>query len=106
MRHLLATLAAVAALGAPPAADTFVGTVTDEICEGSHAAMQMGPTDAECTVACHEAHGAAYVLFDGTHAYKLSDQDAPKAFAGHKVKVVGRLDAAARTIRVESITGT
>jgi hypothetical protein len=103
MRLLLATLAAVAALGVRPAADTFVGIVTDEICEGSHAAMQMGPTDAACTVACHEAHGAAYVLFDGTNAYKLSDQEAPKAFAGEKVRVVGTLDAATGTIRVESI---
>ena len=65
--------------------------------------MRMGPTDAECTTACVMAHGATYVLFDGKDVYSLSDQKAPEAFAGQKVTVVGTLDAATKTIRVESI---
>lgn len=103
MRLLLPALAALSALSVAPAADTFVGTVTDEICEANHAAMRMGPTDAECTVACHESHGAAYALVDGADAYTLSGSVDPKPFAGKTVTVVGALDAATKTIRAESI---
>jgi len=66
--------------------------------------MRMGPTDGECTVACVEAHGASYVLWDGKETYTLSDQKAPEKFAGKKVKVTGTLDAATKTIRVEAIS--
>ena len=83
---------------------TFVGTISDEMCGRSHAAMRMGPTDGECAVACHLEHDAAFVLVDGERVYKLSDQTAPKAHAGKRVKVVGTLDAATNTIHVESMT--
>ena len=45
--------------------ETFAGTISDEMCALNHAAMRMGPTDAECTHACVEEHDAAYVLADG-----------------------------------------
>ncbi|PYQ73720.1 MAG: hypothetical protein DMG01_22010 [Acidobacteria bacterium] len=38
----------------------------------------MGPTDAECTIACISAHGATYVLYDGKEVYTLSDQRMPE----------------------------
>lgn len=63
----------------------------------------MGPTDAECTVACIGAHGSAYVLYDGKNVYTLSDQRTPEQFAAQKVRVTGTLDAKTRTIHVESI---
>jgi Protein of unknown function (DUF5818) len=65
--------------------------------------MRMGPTDAECTVACIQAHGATYVLYDGKNTYTLSDQKTPEKFAGQKVKVVGTVDIKTKTIQVESI---
>ena len=105
MRPLVVSLLAVTALSAAPAGQTFVGTITDDMCErGDHSRMQMGPTDADCTRACVTAHGAAYVLFDGKNVYKLSDQKTPDKFAGQKVRVTGTLDAKTRTIRVESIS--
>ena len=64
----------------------------------------MGPTDAECTVACVSEHDAMYVLYDGKEVYTLSDQRTPKKFAAQKVTVVGTLDARTRTIQVGSIT--
>jgi len=70
---------------------------------GDHSQMHMGPTDAECTRACVDAHGAQYVLYDGRDVFTLSDQDAPAKFAGKKVTVAGALDAKTRTIRVQSI---
>ena len=83
---------------------TFTGKITDDECPLSdHAAMQMGPTDAECTVACVEVHGAQYLLYDGEHAYGLSDQKAPKEFAGQRVTVTGTLDTKTSTIAVDSI---
>ncbi len=65
--------------------------------------MQMGPTDAECTVACINYHGALYVLYDGKQIYSLSDQHTPEKFAGQRVRVIGTLDDKTKTIHVESI---
>ena len=82
----------------------FTGKITDDECPTSnHDAMQMGPTDAECTIACVEVHGAAYVLYDGTHSYRLSDQKTPKQFAGQRVTVTGTLDSKTSMIQVDSI---
>jgi hypothetical protein len=67
--------------------------------------MRMGPTDAECTRACVDVHGASYVLYDGKDVYMLNDQRMPEKFAGQKVKVTGTLDAKTKTIRVDTITG-
>ena len=104
MKHLLCSLLAVAALSAAPASQTFTGVVTDDMCgKAGHDGMRMGPTDAECTLACISAHGAAYVLFDGKEVYGLSDQKAPEQFAGQKVTVIGTLDVKTKTIHVESI---
>jgi hypothetical protein len=101
---LVLILAAVAALAAPPGKQIFTGVITDSMCEdGDHSHMRMGPTDAECTKACVEVHGASYVLYDGKQAYTLSDQKTPEKFAGKKVTVNGTLDAKTKTIRVDSI---
>ena len=103
MRLLIGTLLAIAAL-VPQQRRTFRGTITDAMCAtADHSRMRMGPTDAECTVACVQEHDAAYVLFDGTNVYELSDQRKPQRFAGQRVAVVGTLDARTRTIRVTSI---
>jgi len=92
-------------LGAAPGARQFTGTITDSMCAtADHSQMRMGPTDAECTIACVSAHGALYVLYDGKEAYTLSDQQTPEKFAGKKVTVKGTLDAKTKTIQVESMT--
>jgi Protein of unknown function (DUF5818) len=108
MKHLiaslLAVLLAVSALSAAPRKQTFTGTITDNMCAtGGHASMRMGPTDAECTIACIGAHGATYVLLRGKDVYILSDQRTPEQFAGQRVRIVGTLDAKTRTIQVDSI---
>lgn len=103
VRFVLIALAFASATAAQ-GKQTFTGVITDNLCgKGGHAAMRMGPTDAECTMACIDAHGASYVLFDGNEVYALSDQKMPVKFAGQKVRVVGTLDAKTRTIRVDSI---
>jgi hypothetical protein len=97
-------LLAVASFAAP-AGQTFIGTITDDMCpKADHSEMRMGPTDADCALACVAAHGASYVLYDGKKTYELSDQKAPDKFAGKKVKVVGTLDPKTSLIHVESIT--
>jgi hypothetical protein len=105
MKHLILSVLAVAALSAAPDTQTFTGIITDNMCGASgHAQMQMGPTDAECAVACVAVHGATYVLVDGKAVYALSDQRTPEKFAAQKVKVTGTLDAKTNTIHVDSIT--
>jgi hypothetical protein len=104
MKPLLLSLLIVAVSAAPQAKQKFTGVITDSMCErGDHSGMRMGPTDAECTVACVEAHGASYVLFDGKDAYTLSDQRAPEKLAGKKVTVTGTLNTKTKTIQVDSI---
>jgi hypothetical protein len=104
MRPLLFGLLAIAALSAAPGKQTLSGVITDSMCaRGDHSKMQMGPTDAECTIACIRAHGATYVLYDGKHAYDLSDQQTPEKFAGKRVTITGTVDAKTYTIQVDSI---
>src|ERR1044071_4563137 len=105
MKPLLFGPVIIAALVAAPAKQKFTGVITDSMCSSAdHKGMRMGPTDAECTVACVMAHGALYVLYDGKEVYTLSDQTTPEKFAGKKVTVTGTLDAKTMTIQVVSIT--
>lgn len=102
---LIASLLGLASLSAQQKTQTFVGTITDDMCaKEGHASMRMGPTDAECTTACVAAHGAEYVLADGTNVYTLSDQKTPEKFAGQRVRVSGTLDAKTRKIEVRSMS--
>jgi hypothetical protein len=104
MKPLLAALLIATSVSAAQKAETFTGVITDDMCAGvGHAAMRMGPTDAECTKLCVTSHGAMYVLEAGKNIYVLSDQTTPEQFAGQKVTVTGTLDAKTKTIRVASI---
>ena len=95
---------AVTALAAAPGKQTFTGTITDSVCSKAvHSQMRMGPTDAECTLACISSHDADYVLYDGKNVYVLSQHQTLEQFAGKKVTITGTLDAKASTIQVESI---
>lgn len=105
MKHLISGVLAVAALSAVQREQTFTGVITDNICaKGGHSQMRMGPTDAECTIACISAHDAKYVLDTGKDIYTLSDQQAPEKYAAQKVIVKGTLDPKTKTIQVDSIT--
>jgi hypothetical protein len=109
MKYLLTGLLASALLAsatmfATQSRQTFSGTITDEECPGAdHSGMRMGSTDAACTIACVEDHSVPFVLFDGKEAYRLSDQEKSREFAGKKVTVVGTLDSRTRTIQVTSM---
>ena len=105
MKPPIFTLLAIAALAAAQGKQTFTGAITDDMCaRADHSGMRMGPTDAECTIACVMVHGASYVLYDGKEVYTLSDRKTPEKFAGQKVTVRGTLDAKTKTIHVDSIT--
>jgi len=105
MRRLTLVLFAIATLAGAQGKQTFTGVITDSMCaKADHSQMRMGPTDAECIVACVDAHGATYVLYDGKEVYTLSDQRTPEKFAAQKVMVVGTLDAKTKTIQEDSIT--
>jgi len=104
MKPSILGLAAMAVFAVAADQHTFTGVITDSMCaRADHSHMQMGPTDAECTIACVQIHDASYVLFDGKAAYTLSDQKTPEKFAGKKVTVKGTLNAKTNTIQVDSI---
>lgn len=88
-------------------AQRFTGTITDDMCaKADHSRMRMGTTDAECTIACVDAHAALYVLYDGKETYALTDQKTPAKFAGKKVTVTGTLDRKTMTIKVSAIASS
>jgi hypothetical protein len=93
--------AALAALGAAEKPRTFTGVITDSMCLGNHAMMNVKPDD-KCVRECVRA-GSKYVLYDGKTAYKLSDQKTPEKFAAQKVKITGTLFTATGIIQVEKI---
>jgi hypothetical protein len=104
MKAAVWVLCGVAMLFGPQGTATFTGVITDDGCAGvGHSRMRMGPTAAECTLACIDAHDSSYVLEDGKDVFRLSDQKTPKGFAGRRVRVTGTLDAATRTIQVDAI---
>jgi hypothetical protein len=104
MKLTLLCLVIVAVLVWPQGGQKYTGTITDNMCPaGDHSRMRMGSNDAECTIACRNAHAALYVLFDGKQTYALSDQKSPEKFAGKKVTVTGTLDTKTMTIDVRSI---
>jgi hypothetical protein len=104
MKRLGLGLLLIGALAAQPGKRSFTGAITDSMCAtADHSHMKMGPTDAACTIACINEHGAQYVLWDGKDAYTLSDQKTPEQFAGKKVTVTGTLDAKTKTIQVASM---
>lgn len=83
---------------------TFVGTITDEMCnDTNHGAMRMGSTDEDCAKACVDAHGATWVLYDGKNTFGLSDQKAAGGFAAKRVRVTGTLDSKTRKITVTTM---
>ena len=104
MKLLFASLLAVATLSAAQSKQTFVGVITDSECgKAGHSRMQMGPSDADCVLACIDMHGATYILFDGKEIYALSDQKTPQEFPDQTVRVVGTLDVKSKMILVDSI---
>jgi Protein of unknown function (DUF5818) len=104
MKYLIFGLLAAGAVSAAPGKQTFTGTITDNMCaQANHSGMRMGPTDAECAIACVGVHDALYGLYDGKQFFTLSDQRTPEKFAGQKVRVTGTLDTKTRTIQVDSI---
>jgi hypothetical protein len=105
MKHLIWSLLVLGAVSAAPGKQTFTGTITDNMCaRADHSGMRMGPTDAECAIACVSVHDATYGLYDGKELYTLSDQRTPETFAARRVTVRGTLDARTRTIQVDSMT--
>jgi hypothetical protein len=100
--------AVLAAAPATPRKQTLIGIVSDDMCAlAGHASMRMGPTDAECTVACVDAHGAQYVLVVGKDVYTFVDQQQPQKFAGQKVRATGiaEIVKGVKNFRADSVTG-
>jgi hypothetical protein len=103
-KRILTIVALLATMVSAQDRQSFTGVITDSVCAtGDHSGMRMGSNDAECTMACIEDHGAAFLLFDGKNGYMLSDQKLPEKFAGKRVVVTGTLNAAKKTITVETI---
>jgi hypothetical protein len=105
VRIAIVTVLALVSLSAAQETQKFTGTISDAMCgRTGHAQMRMGPTDAACTNACVDAHGAAYILYDAKNIYTLDSPKQLKEFAGQMVTVTGTLDPKTKTLHVQSIT--
>jgi hypothetical protein len=99
MKQTITLLAAAMLIAAPAlfAADkTWTGTISDNMCGakhpgGEHDGKKM--TEADCTKACVEGHGAKYVFVSDGKTYAIGNQDFAdlKAHAGHKVALSGEM---------------
>lgn len=109
---IVAVLCVTAGFGTARAADkTFTGEIMDSQCAdmGSHADMMQGEHASnakQCAIACVKK-GGTYVLYDAAakKVYKLDSQKKAGQFAGQKVTVAGKLDAAGESIQVSKIQG-
>ena len=101
MLKLTSILFAGALLAAAADPQTFTGVITDSMCGKDHAMMKVSP-DSKCVQEC-VMHGSKYALFDGKAVYVLSDQKAPAAFAGQRVKITGTLHEKTKILKVDSI---
>jgi hypothetical protein len=95
-------------------AKVFYGDISDSQCAmnvhsltRSHEEMlkskSMGGTPKDCTLYCVNYHGGDFVLAHKNDIYRLDDQNAARAFAGKKVKIVGKMDADKKTIHIVKI---
>jgi hypothetical protein len=101
---LITSIVLLVALTTPPAsATTYVGVITDSMCNTDHQPMKVSP-DEKCVKDCvGDARTFKYALADGKRVYLLSDQQTPQAFAGRKVKVTGVLYPKTNILKVERI---
>ncbi len=109
MRKTITLMAAALLMAAPAlfAADkTWTGTISDNMCGtkhpgGEHDGKKM--TEADCTKACVEGHGAKYVFVSEGKTFKIDNQSFAglKEHAGHKVALTG--EAKGDTITVSKI---
>lgn len=81
---------------------TFTGVITDSMCGKDHAMMKVTP-DSKCVRECVK-QGSKYALFDGKEVYVLSDQKAPEAFVGQRVKITGTLYEKTKILKVDAIS--
>ncbi len=102
MRKLVSFLFAGALVAGAAGPQTYTGVITDAMCGKDHSMMKVTP-DSKCTRECVRS-GSKYALFDGKSVYVLSDQKAPEAFAGQRVKVTGTLVEKTGILKVDSIS--
>jgi hypothetical protein len=84
----------------------FKGQITRCMCAADHPAAAPGKSGAiaACSVSCGQK-GIRYLLYDTANkvTYQLDKQRESKAFAGRFVVVMGTLDAASATVRVDDM---
>jgi|SRR5579871_3380251 hypothetical protein len=93
MKYRLAAVAALTLCTAvfTMAADgTWTGYIADDMCGAKGA----NDKHADCAVKCAKEHGAKYVFVNDADkkVYKIDDQTAVAAHAGHHVTVKGSVD--------------
>ena len=97
---LLGTALLTAGPGYIPSRD-YTGVITDSMCGGDHAKMQIAP-DARCVQEC-VMNGAKYALHAGQNVYIMSDQKGASKFAAQKVTIDGNLNKKNNVMTVLSI---
>jgi hypothetical protein len=88
-----------------PETQSWIGTISDSLCAGSHPADPRSMTSRECIFECIKKH-ARFVLLDGSgQVLTIANQDLPglPLYAGRPVRLLGELrgEAIAAT-RVEA----
>ena len=97
---------AILASAASPGAPKLVGWFACEKCTAARAAKgDFRPSHPDCARRCIEEGSAAVFLDEeGKQSLKVQNYAAVKDDFGYHVEVTGRIDAASKTIAVESVT--
>jgi hypothetical protein len=82
------------------ALQTLTGVITDSRCGRIH---NQATQDAACVRSCVKQPGVKYALYDGSHAYVISNQQDGDRLAAKHMVVTGSVDQTTGILRVASI---
>jgi hypothetical protein len=75
----------------PPTLQQWTGYISDAKCASNHGAKVATDGHSNCATACIKKGEAAVLVTPEGKIYKINNQDAVKAHAGHKVTIDGHL---------------
>jgi hypothetical protein len=82
-------------------AGEWTGYVVDSNCAAKNGAKAAADGHANCAAKCIKGGAAAVLVTSDGKVYKIENQDAVTAHAGHKVTITGKMDG--ETIHADSV---
>src|ERR1051326_2312961 len=101
MKRVVVLVMLVVALSFLAMAEEWTGYIADSNCAAKSAAKVASDGHANCAAKCIKGGAAAVLVTPDGKVYKIQNQDAVTAHAGHKVTVTGKMTD--DTIHVDNV---